>query len=90
MSEVVQADREAAWPFVSRNSIAGTDRDGFLAGKYDDAVAVQAFARHRQASTDDLVEALDGLIELAAAYGLTIDARVQRAVSIRSNATGVA
>jgi hypothetical protein len=45
--QVEQVDRERAWPFVSRNSIAGTDREGFFAGKYDDSRAVQAFAKHR-------------------------------------------
>lgn len=45
-----QADREEAWAFVPRNSIAGQDYEGFMAGKYDDSRAVQAFARHRLAA----------------------------------------
>jgi len=51
-ARVTRRDRKEAWPFVSRNSIAGQDQEGFFAGKYDDANVVQAFARHRAAEAE--------------------------------------
>lgn len=54
MVEVTQEDREAAFPYVSSNSVAGQDIHGWLDGKYDDCGAIQAFARHREATTADL------------------------------------
>lgn len=66
--EVTQADREIAWPFVSANSIAGQDFEGFFAGLYDDCDSVQVFARHRLAapSHNDEVVKLREALETAA------------------------
>lgn len=75
--QVTQRDREAAWGYVPRNSIAGQDREGFFAGKYDkEAVSIQDFARHRLAhAAPQQAGYSDAFYELAKLMG--IGARAQ-------------
>ena len=47
---VTQADREAAWPHRPY-PYGYSDHEAWFAGRYDDCAIVQAFARHRLAST---------------------------------------
>ncbi len=62
--EVSQRAREYSWPFVSRNSIAGQDREGFFAGKYDCANAVQAFDRFEREILDTRPGGCDDILYL--------------------------
>lgn len=57
---VTQADRDAAWPMLREyvRPFVGIDWPGVMAGDEDDHGLVQAFARHREASQAELVEAL--------------------------------
>lgn len=48
--KVEQCDRVLGLHFIPRNSVAGQDSEGVLAGKYDDAEAIVLVARHRQAA----------------------------------------
>ena len=72
---VEQVDRDAAWPYIPSNSIAGADRDGFFNGKYDDCQAVQAFAKHRIAAEARGMEAAARIVEGASKRMATKDMR---------------
>jgi len=45
---------------------------------------------HLIAAAPEMADAIDGLIEMAKAYGLAIDARVERALKVRAKARGAA
>jgi hypothetical protein len=58
---VTQVDRENAWPFIPSNSIAGTDREGFLAGAYDDTPTVHMITSIRLAASQSSAERIASL-----------------------------
>jgi hypothetical protein len=58
---VTQVDRENAWPFIPSNSIAGTDREGFLAGAYDDTPTVRMITSIRLAASQSSAERIASL-----------------------------
>jgi hypothetical protein len=53
--EVIEADREAAWPFRP-SCFKAHDESAWKSGRYDKTPVIVAFARHRQAHTPDAVE----------------------------------
>ena len=72
---VEQCDREAAFPYISRNSIVGQDMEGFLDGKYDEVGVIQAFARHRTEAlrqSSEREERLRALVEKAFLEGYSL------------------
>ena len=61
--KVEQCDRVLGLHFIPRNSVAGQDSEGVLAGKYDDAEAIVLVARHRQAAEKATRERDAGIAE---------------------------
>lgn len=59
--EVSQRAREFAWHLVPRNSIAGQDREGFFAGRYDDAKAVKSACAFERQLLDEMKGRIEGL-----------------------------
>lgn len=60
---ITQADREAAADFGRRaGRLSHRDMENMIDGKWDETADVVAFAAHRQASTDYLVEALEEVV----------------------------
>lgn len=53
MTEVTEEDREAAWTHRP-TAYDSHNYSAWMAGVYDDARIIQAFARHREASTEAL------------------------------------